>query len=78
MRETMTTPAMPAALPILVTPLTLTILPGHHHFSSHKLPGAPSHYGIAGSAIKVRLTNCDLPVPAVWRSEPVPGRGAPT
>jgi hypothetical protein len=73
----MTTPAMPAALPILVTPLTLAILPGHHHFSSQKLPGAPSGYGIARSAIKVRLTHRVLPVPAVWRSEPVSGRCAP-
>jgi len=72
----MTTPAMPAALPILVTPLTLTILPGHHHFSSQKLPEAPSGYGIARSAVKVRLTHRVLPAAAVGRGEPVSGRCA--
>jgi hypothetical protein len=74
----MTTPAMPAALPILITPLTLTILPGHHHFSSQKLPEAPSRHSIARSAVKVRLTHRVLPLSAVWRSEPVSGRCAPT
>jgi len=73
----MTTPAMPAALPILITPLTLTVLPGHHHFSSQKPPEAPSLYGIARSSIKVRLTQRVLPLSAVWRSQPVSGRGAP-
>jgi hypothetical protein len=73
----MTTPAMPAALPILITPLTLTILPGHHHFSSQKRPRVPSGYSITRAAIKVRLTHRVFPVPAVWRSEPVSGRGAP-
>jgi hypothetical protein len=73
----MTTPAMPAALPILVTPLTLTILPGHHHFSSQKRPEAPSRCSIARSSIRVRLTHRVLPVSAVGRGEPVSGRGAP-
>ena len=73
----MTTPAMPAALPILITPLTLTILPSHHHFSSQRLPGAPSRHSIAKRAIKVRLTQRVLPLSAVWRSQPVSGRGAP-
>lgn len=73
----MTTPAMPAALPILATPLTLIILPGHHHFSSQKRPEAPSRCSIARSAIKVRLTHRVLMVPAVWRSETVSGRGVP-
>jgi len=35
------------------------------------------HNGIARSAIKVRLTHRVLPLSAVWRSEPVSGRGAP-